>query len=89
MRVVVEEEIMQVEVVMLEVHHLILMVEERVVVEPVDLVQGLQLERLVLSILGETAPLPVQVVEEDTMEEQALMEIEMAAAEAHLILHLF
>jgi len=35
--VVVEEEIMQVEVVMLEVHHLILMVEERVVVELVEL----------------------------------------------------
>ena len=48
--VVVVEEIMQVEVVMLEVHLLILPVGERVVVVLVDLVQGLQLERLVLSI---------------------------------------
>ena len=45
--VVVVEEIMQVEFIMLEVHLLILPVGERVVVELVDLVQGLQLDRLV------------------------------------------
>jgi hypothetical protein len=48
--VVVVAEIMQGEVIMLEVHHLILPVGERVVVELVDLVQGFQLDRLVLSI---------------------------------------
>ena len=40
-RVVVVEGIMQVEVVMVEVHHLILMAEERVVVELVGHFAGL------------------------------------------------
>ena len=35
---VVEEEIMQVEVLVLEVHHLILPVEDRVVVDLVDII---------------------------------------------------
>jgi hypothetical protein len=48
--VVVVEEIMLGEVIMLEVHHLILMVEDRVMVDLVDLVQDLQMERLVQSI---------------------------------------
>jgi len=49
--VVVEEEIMQVEVVMLEVHHLILSVGEQVVVDPVEIILVMvQMELLALSM---------------------------------------
>ena len=50
MEVVVAEEIMQVEVVMLEVHHLILLVRVRVEVELVAITTEERLEPLVQSI---------------------------------------
>jgi len=82
-------EIWMVEVVMLEVHHLILPVEERVMVVLVDLVHMLRMELLVLSILGETVLLPVQVVEEGTMEEgqeQVVLAIFIRVVVDHLTL---